>query len=268
MDKKIGFIGTGNVATAIIKGLIKTGFATADQIISSRRNQDLLNQLKSETAIQVTTDNKKVAAQADVLFLAVKPHVYEDVIAEVKDFVKDDVIVVNIAAGKSIAFIEEQFGKKVKVARAMPNTPALVGEGMVGLCFNDQLTSDEEQLMKSLFASVGKVEIIDEGLLDAVVGASGSSPALLYMVIEAMADAVVKAGMPRQQAYTFAAQAMVGTGKMILETGSHPGLLKDQVCSPGGSTIEGVIRAEEAGLRAAVIAGVDATIQKSIEMNK
>ncbi|WP_373804634.1 pyrroline-5-carboxylate reductase family protein, partial [Jeotgalibaca porci] len=151
--------------------------------------------------------------------------------------------------------------------RAMPNTPAAVGEGMVALCFSEGLSEDEQNEMVALFGSLGKAEIVEERLFDAVIGVSGSSPALLFMVIEAMADAVVKAGMPRAQAYQFAAQAMLGSAKMVLESGAHPGALKDAVCSPGGTTIEMVVKAEEVGLRSAVMQAVEAAVAKSIEMN-
>lgn len=268
MEKTIGFIGSGNMGKAIIKGLLKTGFATADQIIASRRNEAALEQLAQELGIRTTTHNPEVAKQADILFLAVKPNLYDAVIEEVRANVPEETVVVNIAAGKSIASIEAAFGREVKVARAMPNTPALVGEGMVGLCFNELVSTKEQAEIAQLFASLGKVEIIPETLISAVIGASGSSPAILYMVIESMADGAVRAGMPRQQAYTFAAQAMLGSAKMVLETGEHPGKLKDDVCSPGGTTIEAVATAEAMGLRSAILAAVEASIEKSKNMEQ
>lgn len=268
MDKVIGFIGTGNMGAAIIKGLLDTGFASPENIVASRRNQLALDKLKSESGIQTTSNNTLVASKADILFIAVKPNVYESIIEEVRTFIKADAVIVNIAAGKSIHFIEDTFQKPVKVARAMPNTPALVGEGMIGICFNEEMEKTEREYIVELFSSIGKVEVVAESLLDAVVGVSGSSPAILYMIIEAMADGAVKSGMPRQQAYTFAAQAMLGSAKMVLETGIHPGELKDQVCSPGGTTIEAVTKAEETGLRSSILAAVEAAVTKSVEMTK
>ena len=268
MNKTIGFIGSGNMAQAIINGLLQTGFAQPENIIASRRNEAALEALKEKYGIQTTTQNTEVASAADVLFLAVKPHVYDTVIEEVRDLVGANTIIVNIAAGKSIHDIEQAFNRTVKVARAMPNTPSLVGEGMIGICFNEEIIDEEQQFMLDLFASLGKVEVITENLIDAVIGASGSTPAIFYMIIEAVADGAVKAGMPRDQAYTFAAQSMLGSAKMVLETGEHPGKLKDNVCSPGGSTIEGVIAAENNGLRAAVISAVDAFVAKSRAMQK
>lgn len=267
MEKMIGFIGMGNMGQAIVKGILEVGFTTAENVIASRRNVDLLQELHADFGIRVTGDNKEVAREADILFLAVKPHLYDSVIKEVRDVVKAEAIIVNIAAGVSLSDIAESFGKPVKVVRAMPNTPAAVGEAMVALCFSEGLSKDEQEEMVALFGSLGKAEIVEERLFDAVIGVSGSSPALLFMVIEAMADAVVKAGMPRAQAYQFAAQAMLGSAKMVLESGAHPGALKDAVCSPGGTTIEMVVKAEEAGLRNAVIQAVEAAVAKSIEMN-
>ena len=268
MTKIIGFIGVGNMGSAILKGLLNSEFARPENIIASRRNADMLAAFAEDFGIQTTTDNKIVAAKADILFLAVKPHMYEDVIKEVRDDVGADTIVVNIAAGVSIADIEDYFGHSMKVVRAMPNTPSLVGEGMVGVCFNKRVSTDEQNEIVNLFSKLGTAEVITEDLINAVIGVSGSSPAILYMVVEALADSAVKNGMPRNQAYIFAAQAMVGGGKMVLETGEHPGKLKDDVCSPGGGTIEAVIAAEDKGLRSAIMAAVDATVQKSIRMEK
>lgn len=268
MNKKIGFIGLGNMGQAILKGMLESGFAQPGDVIASRRSVALLDDLREKWGIQTTTDNAVVAKAADILFLAVKPHLYETVIKEVRDVVRPGVVVVAVAAGVSVADVVASFAKPVKVARAMPNTPAAVGEAMIGLCFGEGLPQEEQGMIVALFESLGKVEVVEERLFDAVIGVSGSSPAMLYMVIEAMADAVVRAGMPRTQAYNFAAQAMLGTAKMVLESGRHPGELKDAVCSPGGTTIEMVAKAEAVGLRNAVIQSVDAAIAKSLEMNE
>lgn len=268
MSKTIGFIGMGNMGQAIVKGSLASGVVTPENVIASRRDVQALTDLAAEFGIRTTGDNKEVAREADILFLAVKPHLYNSVIQEVRDVIKRDVVIVNIAAGVLISDVVTAFGKDVKVARAMPNTPAAVGEGMVAVCFGEGLSENEQDEIVSLFSSLGKAEVVEERLFDAVIGVSGSSPAMLYLVIEAMADAVVKAGMPRAQAYKFAAQAMLGSAKMVLESGQHPGALKDAVCSPGGTTIEMVVKAEEAGLRSAVIQAVEAAVAKSVEMSK
>lgn len=206
----------------------------------------------AELGIRLTADNKSVAEFADILFLAVKPQYYEEVIAEIKDTVSDDEIIVSIAPGKSLSWFDEMFGKSLKVIRTMPNTPAMVGEGMMGVCANERVLQAELDTVLDLCSGFSKAEMIDEKLMDVVTAVSGSSPAYVFMFIEAMADAAVAGGMPRSQAYTFAAQAVLGSAKMVLETGKHPGELKDMVCSPAGTTIQAVRVLEEKGMRSSV----------------
>ena len=189
-------------------------------------------------------------------------------IPQIAPHVKSSCIIVSIAAGKTIAAIEKAFGKEIKLVRAMPNTPALVGEAMSALCVNAHITEAELSEVQAIFNSFGKAEVVPESLIDAVVGVSGSSPAYVYLFIEAMADAAVADGMPRAQAYKFAAQSVLGSAKMVLETGTHPGALKDAVCSPGGTTIEAVAVLEEKGLRNSVITAQRACVQKSKDMSK
>lgn len=186
---------------------------------------------------------------------------------QIKDHLKPDCIVVSIAAGQPISNIEAILGK-IKLVRAMPNTPALVGAAMSALCPNDKVTAEEVKLIESLFNSFGRAEVVPESMMDAVVGVSGSSPAYVYMFIEAMADAAVADGMPRTQAYKFAAQSVYGAAKMVLETNTHPGVLKDAVCSPGGTTIAAVAKLEEKGLRDAVISAQRCCVAKSKDMGK
>ena len=208
-----------------------------------------------------------MAERSDILFLAVKPGKFDEVIPRISKHIKSNCVVVSIAAGKTISAIETAFGRKIKLVRAMPNTPALVGEAMSALCANDAVTSAELAQVQELFNSFGKSEIVPESMIDAVVGVSGSSPAYVYMFIEAMADAAVADGMPRAQAYKFAAQSVYGAAKMVLETGEHPGALKDAVCSPGGTTIEAVAALEKGGFRDAVITAQRACSQKSRDMS-
>ncbi|MDZ5610579.1 pyrroline-5-carboxylate reductase, partial [Bacillus pseudomycoides] len=217
--------------------------------------------------IITTTDNNEVAKNADILILSIKPDLYSSVINQIKEQIKNDVIVVTIAAGKSIKSTENAFGKKLKVVRVMPNTPALVGEGMSALCPNEMVTEKDLEEILNIFNSFGQTEIVDEKLMDVVTSVSGSSPAYVYMFIEAMADAAVLDGMPRIQAYKFAAQAVLGSAKMVLETGIHPGTLKDMVCSPGGTTIEAIAILEEKGLRTAIISAMKRCTQKSVELS-
>lgn len=268
MNAKIGFIGSGNMGSAIIGGIIKAGLVTPQNIIASDIMPDTLKALEETFGIQTTTDNLKIAMMSDILFLAVKPNIYEGIIKEIKDSVKENVIIVAIAAGQTIQTIETLFGKAIKVVRVMPNTPALVGEGMAAICPNPLNSKDDVRHIVDIFSSIGKAEVVAESLMDVVTGISGSSPAYGYLFIEAMADAAVSEGMPRNQAYQFSAQALLGAAKMVLETGHHPGALKDQVCSPGGTTIAAVNELEKQGFRNAVISAVKACIHKSRDMSQ
>ena len=205
-----------------------------------------------------------MAEQAGILFLAVKPIFFPEVIAEIKDAVKTDTLIISIAAGRNLQYLKDAFGRpELKLIRCMPNTPALVLEGCTGVCIGENVTEDETEQVLSLLRSFGIASVVPERLMDVVVGVSGSSPAYVFMFIEAMADEAVAAGMPRKQAYEFAAQSVLGSAKMVLETGKHPGELKDMVCSPGGTTIQAVRVLEEKGMRAAVMDAMDACIEKS-----
>lgn len=260
---KIGFIGLGNMARPIIGGMLREGIASREDIIGSAKTQKTLDAVQEEYGIGVTLSNQAVAEEADVLILAVKPQFLEGVIREIRDTVKEGALVISIAAGKTLSWLSEAFGRPLGLVRCMPNTPALVGEGCTGVCVNDVVTEEELDYSLRLLGSFGRASIVEERLMDAVGAVSGSSPAYVFMFIEAMADAAVAAGMPRAQAYEFAAQAVYGSAKLVLETGKHPGELKDMVCSPGGTTIEGVRVLEEEGFRGTVMNALLATVEKS-----
>lgn len=267
-DKIIGFIGAGNMGSAMIGGMLQNSLVNTDQIIASAHSHATLEKLKSKYSIETTLSNETVAMRSDILFLAVKPNKFNEVIPQISAHVRPDCVIVSIAAGKTILALETAFGHDIKLVRAMPNTPALVGEAMTALCANEAVTTDELAQIQKLFNCFGKSEVVPESMMDAVVGVSGSSPAYVYLFIEAMADAAVADGMPRAQAYKFAAQSVYGAAKMILETGEHPGVLKDAVCSPGGTTIEAVAALEKCGFRDAVITAQRACTQKSKDMSQ
>lgn len=260
---KIGFIGLGNMASAMIGGMIGTGAFCPEEIIGSDNAQAAADKVSEKFGIRTGTDNRKTAGEADVLLFAVKPQFLPEVIAGIKDIVDDGKLVISIVAGKSIEWMEKEFGKKLRIIRCMPNTPALVGEGCTCICLKEDVTEADRTLALKIMNSFGKANVLPERLIDAFVGISGSSPAYVFMFIEAMADAAVLAGMPRKQAYEFSAQAVLGSAKMVLETGMHPGELKDMVCSPAGTTIEAVKVLEEKGFRAAVMDAVEACVDKS-----
>ena len=268
MAKTVGFIGSGNMGRAIMGGMIAAGLYAPSQILASARTKETVEKIEKELGVVATTDNATVAKKADILFLAVKPGVFATVIPEIRDCCKEGQIVVSIAAGQTLTSITEMFGHEIKLVRAMPNTLALVGEAMSAVTPNNHVGEEEIQDVTAIFESFGKAEIVPETMMDAVIGVSGSSPAYVYMFIEAMADAAVADGMPRKQAYKFAAQSVFGAAKMVLETGEHPGVLKDAVCSPGGTTIAAVAELEKNGLRSAVIEAQRACVQKSKDMSK
>lgn len=263
---KIGFIGLGNMATAMIGGIVRKGIVGPEEILGSSRTKESLQKAVDAFGIKGMESNKKVAEEADVLVLSVKPQMYEAVIGEIREAVKKDAVIISIAPGKTLSWLSGLLGfsgEKGKIVRCMPNTPALVGEGCTGVCFDCGISEDEKERVMSILNSFGKAIEISEYLMDAVVGVSGSSPAYVFLFIEAMADAAVADGMPRKQAYEFAAQAVYGSAKMVLETGMHPAELKDMVCSPGGTTIEAVRVLEEKGMRSAVIEAQRACVAKS-----
>ena len=267
-SKVIGFIGAGNMGSAMIGGICNSGLVTPEQIFVSAHSASTVEKIHSAYGVRTTLFNKEVANASDILFLAIKPYQFADVLPDISTSLKEDCIVVSVAAGQSIAAIESLLGNDIKLVRAMPNTPALVGESMSALCCNSNVTPEELSLIKKLFECFGKAEIVAERMIDAVIGVAGSSPAYVYMFIEAMADAAVADGMPRAMAYKFAAQSVLGAAKMVLETGKHPGELKDAVCSPGGTTIEAVAALEAGGFRDAVITAQRACVQKSKDMTK
>ncbi len=260
---KLGFIGTGNMAKAIMGGIIQKQIFDPEEMIGSDVSEKGREQVREQYGIAVTAENKEVAEKAEILILSVKPQFYPEVIAEIRDCIKPEQLIITIAPGKTLEWLQEQFGRSVKLVRTMPNTPAMVGEGMTAVCRNEEVTDQELEKVLSILGAFGKAEIVPERLMDVVVSVSGSSPAYVFMLIEAMADAAVADGMPRAQAYAFAAQTVYGSAKMVLETGKHPGELKDMVCSPAGTTIEAVRVLEEKGMRSAVIEAMKACTEKS-----
>ncbi len=268
MDKTIGFIGGGNMASAIIGGILKAGLVPKSQIIATAKTEQTRRSLQERFGIRTASSNPEAAKAADILFLAVKPHLFPEIIGELTGCIRPDTLLVSIAAGQSIATIEKLFRKDVRLIRAMPNTPALVGEAMSALSPNRFVSEEELTETVAIFESFGACEVVPEAMMDTVIGVSGSSPAYVYLFIEAMADAAVADGMPRTMAYKFAAQSVLGAAKMVLETGTHPGALKDAVCSPGGTTIEAVAALEEQGLRNAVIKAQRACVQKAKDMGQ
>ncbi|MBR1649647.1 MAG: pyrroline-5-carboxylate reductase [Lachnospiraceae bacterium] len=269
---KIGFIGLGNMARAIIGGILKDKIIPAKDIIGSDKFEAARKNAAKDFKITAVDSNIKVVEESDILFFAVKPQFLPEVLEEIKGSVKKETVIVSIVAGKTIGYLEDGLKvgnsktSKVKIVRCMPNTPALVGEGCTGVSPNANVTKAELEKVLKILSSFGKAHVVSEKLMDAVGAVSGSSPAFVFMFIEAMADGAVAGGMPRAQAYEFAAQAVLGSAKLVLETGKHPGELKDMVCSPGGTTIEGVKVLEECGMRGAIMDAMEAVIEKTKQL--
>lgn len=260
---KLGFIGCGNMASAIIGGAIEKGIVKKEEIIASVKSEASAKKVRETLGISCSTDNLSVARESDYLFLAVKPQFCADVAKEIQESLREDQVLVSIIAGKKLEWLKEHFGEDKKIIRTMPNTPALVGEGITGVCPDNRVSSEEVEQVLALLRSFGRADVVTEPILDVVGAVSGSSPAFVFLFIEALADGAVAEGMPRKQAYEFAAQAVLGSAKMVLDTGKHPGELKDMVCSPAGTTIEGVNTLEKEGMRSAVMDAVRACIAKT-----
>lgn len=250
---KITFIGAGNMSSALVNGIVMQGAVKASDITVTDLDDNKLSAL-SKIGVNTTKSNQDAIKNADVVVLAVKPNIYPIVLKEIKEMGNcEDKVFITIAAGVSIKSVKEQLGFDAKVIRTMPNTPAMVGEGMTIICYEEPVTKDELADGAELFKAVGKTEIMNENMLDPVVALTSSSPAYVFMFIEAMADGAVYDGIPRDTAYKMAAQAVMGAAKMVLETGEHPAKLKDMVCSPSGTTIRAVQVLEEEGLRSCVM---------------
>lgn len=263
--KKVALIGMGNMASAMLKGM-ETIFKK-EEFIFSRKDATKREAFSKENQIEGAKDNLSCAKAAKYIILAIKPQFFPTVLEEIRPVMDVDKVVISIAAGVERATICKALGGKARVVRAMPNTPALLGEGMTGICYQEEEFSFEErQTIEAIFSSFGRVKKVEEHLMNAVICVSGSAPAYVYLFIEALADSGVKYGLSRETAYEMAAQTVLGAAKMVLETKEHPGVLKDRVCSPGGTTIAGVAACEEYGLRNVVLKAADACYKKANEL--
>lgn len=268
-DKKIGFIGAGTMAKAIIKGLLNSGVIVAENIVASEISEDLASKASEILGVKVITDNKEVTKNSDILFLCVKPYgVIESVLYEIKDFITPNKLIVSIAAGVSTDFIETTLERKTHVVRVMPNTPCVVNEGMSGVAKGRYATDEQADLIVELFNNVGRAIRVPERLINAVTGISGSGPAFIYLIIEALADGGLKLGLTKQAALELAAQTCLGAAKTVLETGKHPSVLKDEVTTPGGCTIAGLMILEEEKVRSAMSKTVIETAKAASGLGK
>jgi pyrroline-5-carboxylate reductase len=268
LEKRIGLIGAGQMATALAHGFLKAGLIATDRLIASDLEEHARQRFAHVTSGHTTADNAAVVAESDVVILAVKPQYLPHIAKELKPKLTAKHLVVSIAAGVRLASLSEWLGSNIRIIRVMPNTPCLVGQGASAYSLGSNATEDDAELVGKLLRALGSAWQVEEKLLDAVTGLSGSGPAFVYMVIEALSDAGVRMGLPRAIATEMAAKTVGGSAEMVLSTGEHPAVLKDRVTSPGGTTIAGVQALENGGLRAALMAAVEAATKRSIELGK
>lgn len=266
IDRTIGFVGAGNMASALIRGLLASAAWPKESILASDVDESRLEHLAAETGVRTTTDNALVAGQSDVVVIAVKPQVVDRVLAALADHLRPETLVVSIAAGVSIEVLEGRLPSHARVVRTMPNTPAIAGAGATAIARGTHATSEDIATAKAIFSQVGRVVVLDETLLDAVTGLSGSGPAYIMLIIEALADGGVKMGLHRDTALLLAAQTVYGSAKLLLETGEHPGRLKDMVTSPGGTAIAGLHTLESGALRRTLIDAVESATLRAREL--
>ena len=262
---KVGFIGIGNMGSAMANGLVKAGTAHVCAYDIDERKVENVDTNK----VMILKSTKEVFENAKYVVLAVKPQYYKELFVEIKPYVTDEHIIVTIAPGHTISSVKKALGQSTKIVRTMPNTPALVNEGMTAYCFEEgEITEKDHEEVQTIFSSFGKYIKIKESDIEAFITIAGSSPAYAYVYMEAMADAAVSFGLARDVSYELAAQALKGAAQMVLETKQHPGALKDAVCSPGGGTIQAILKLEESGFRNSIIQSMKAVYKKSIEQGK
>ena len=264
---KIGFIGTGNMGSAMIKGLVTSEYVSGSDINVFDVNVEKSRELSEKYNVKPLQNEVEIADNSDVIVLSVKPNIYNSVLEKIKARIDENKIIIAIAAGVSIEKIENIIGKDKKVVRTMPNTPAQVLEGMTAVTFNGNVKEEEKKVVFGILDSFGKSIEIEEKLMHTFTGIAGSLPAYVYMFMEALADGGVLEGMPRDKAYEIVAQTVKGSAEMLLKTGKHPGVLKDEVTSPAGTTIEAVNTLENGKFRGTVINAVRACVEKSKKMS-
>ena len=263
MTVKVGFIGAGNMGFAMIKGIINSKHINAKNVYVFDLDKEKLHVIKNEMKINVANSTEDIVENCDLIILAVKPNLVKSLLTDLKSKFDTNKILISVAVGIPIKTYEDIIGEDKKIIRTMPNLPAVVGEGMTLACCNSKVGEGEFEAVCKMFECMGEVEIIEERLLTEVTALTGSSPAYMFMILEAMADAAVLSGINRKLAYKLAAQAMLGSAKLFKESGLHPGELKDRVCSPSGSTIEAVTALEKNGLRYTIIEAMNRCTDKA-----
>lgn len=263
---RVAVIGAGKMGSTIIRALLERSNLQPDQIVASRKHPEPLAQLAEALGIQTTTDNRQAATGAEVILLCVKPQGIATILDEIGSGLTAGQLVVSIAAGVTSAQIDEKLPDQIPVVRAMPNTPSLIGAGMTAVCGGQWATDTHLETARQIFAIMGRALILDEKYFNAVTGLSASGPAFIYIIIEALAEGGVKVGLPRDVATQLAAQACFGASKMVLDTEAHPALLKDDVTTPAGCTMDGILTLEEGGLRVTLIKAIVEATRRAGEL--
>lgn len=268
MGIKVGFIGTGNMGSSLVKGAVRSGVAASEDIYIYDADGGKMRQLAEETGVVPVLGNKKLVRECDYIVIAVKPAYIGEVLEEIKDVFTASKVLISIAVGVTTKTYRTALGENIKVVRTMPNLPVLVGEGMTLVYFGNNLSDDEKKFVRDLFEGSGKVEELEERLMSEVTALTSGSPAYVFMLIEAMSDSAVQSGIPRKISYRLAAQAVLGAAKLVLETGLHPAELKDQVCSPAGTTIEAILSLEKSGFRSSIIEAMRECTKRALEIGR
>jgi len=268
LGKRIALIGAGNMTEALVVGMLTAGVAHPDELYATDILPERRAHFQDRYKIKVSGDNVDAVRHGQIIILSVEPQVLDEAFRSVKSVLEGKHLIISVAAGYPISRIMAHLKAEARIVRAMPNTPSSVLAGVTALSFGPRLAEEDQQVARIIFESVGKVVVVEERLMDAVTGLSGSGPAYVYLMIEALADGGVKMGLSRQVAELLAAQTVLGTARMLLESGEHPGQLKDRVASPGGTTIAGIHKLEEGCLRATLIAAVEAATKRSQELGK
>jgi pyrroline-5-carboxylate reductase len=263
---RIGFVGAGQMAEALIGGLLQAGLVQADRIIATDPSADRRRIVQTRHGVTTSPDNEQAAQYCNLVCLCVEPQILDEIFQQLAGFLTTDKLIVSVAAGYPLRRMTAWIGGLPRLVRAMPNTPSSIGEGVTAVCFADHLSPEDQRVAIQFFESIGKVSIVEERLMDAVTGLSGSGPAYVFTMIEALADGGVLAGLPRSVAQILAAQTVAGAARMLLEQGQHPARLKDLVASPGGTTMAGLCRLEEGRMRAALIDAVEAATVRCHEL--
>ncbi|GGG70915.1 pyrroline-5-carboxylate reductase [Edaphobacter dinghuensis] len=265
---RVAILGTGKMGGILLQAFLKNNLVSPDQIFATVHHPDRAQALSAQFGVEVTTDNLAAAQQADVILLGVKPIQVPGVIEQIKSALSPDKLVLSFAASVTTRSIEAAAGHDLGVIRAMPNTPAMLAAGVTALCGGRFVSEEQMAIAQRIFQTVGRTVVVDEKHMDAVTGLSGSGPAFLYIIIEALAEAGVNVGLPRDVATLLAAQTTLGSARMVLETGYHPALLKDAVTTPAGCTVDGILELEEGGLRVTLIKAVKRATQRAKELAK